>query len=45
MYNFNSLYRKSIKYEELATVGDISGFNYGNQYPTENSIRSEHGLK
>ena len=34
-----------IKYEEFATVGGINGFDYPGNYPTENSIRAEHGLK
>ena len=44
-YNFRRMYNKDISFEELGTVGGISGFNYGSSYPTENSIRAEHGLK
>ena len=37
--------RPGVQYEEFATVGGISGYSYRGNYPTENSIRAEHGLK
>ena len=43
--HYDDNHGNGIIYEEFATVGGINGFSYGDNYPTENTIRAEHGLK